>query len=250
MALTSAWRNKQQAGDILYIALLIVLAVGGVCLTFPTPAICALTMAMVGGLALWRWHTPQDVLLAVSGIVFGPTLEFFATTTGLWAYPHTSFGTLPAWVFALWPVFPLCLVRLTHALLPPDGESRMRAGWELGLGLAILAAEIPLLCALGTSQPMVTTIGTAVMLAAAFVLARSPQAGLMLAISGIVGPVCESLPVALGAWGYPNPHILGLPMWLPTGYALFGFAVVRVAFGLHGVVLGVARQPELAREQP
>src|SRR5687768_17485512 len=103
--------TRQRVGDGLHIALLIVLAVGGVCLTYPTPAICALTMAMVGGLALLRWRTNQDVLLGISGLLLGPVLEFFATASGLWVYPHPSFGLLPVWVFALWPVFPVCLVR-------------------------------------------------------------------------------------------------------------------------------------------
>jgi uncharacterized membrane protein YoaT (DUF817 family) len=223
--------NRQRKGDVAWIAMLIVVAVAGLSTLFSNATVCGLVMAGVLGLALYRWHTPQDVLLCVAGIVLGPTMELFATSTGLWHYPWPSVGALPFWVFALWPVYPLCLVRLTHALMPPDGK-RPRALTDLTMGLAIVALEIPVLCGLGTEHPAVATALTVVMLVPSIALIRTRQTGLMLFISGVVGPVMESLPVQLGAWSYPSPLALGLPMWLPTGYALFGFALVRVAFAL------------------
>jgi uncharacterized membrane protein YoaT (DUF817 family) len=65
---------------------------------------------------------------------------------------------------------------------------------------------------------------------------------MMLFISGVVGPLCESVPVQLGAWSYPNPAALGMPLWLPTGYAVFGFALVRVALGLEILLHGAGRR--------
>lgn len=240
--------NAQRTGDVLHTALLIALAVSGVCFTYTTPALTAALMAAVLAVALWRWHEPLDFLLAASGFMFGPVMEFFATQSGLWHYPYPSVGTLPAWVFTLWPAFPIPLVRLTHALLPPAGPSRVKPLTELALGLGILLVEIPLLCLLGTDHAGVATAGTVLMLVPAFVLVRSPQAGLMLFISGVIGPFCESFPIMAGAWSYPHPFLLGMPMWLPTGYALFGFALVRVAMGAVGLVTAVHRS-QLAEQR-
>ncbi|MBI5496838.1 MAG: hypothetical protein HY904_17625 [Deltaproteobacteria bacterium] len=236
-------RDRRRTGDVLHVALLILLAVGGLTLAFRTPNAAGLLLFTVVALALWRWHQPLDFLLAGIGVVVGPTLEYFATATGLWTYPYPSLGRLPLWVFALWPAFPVCLVRLTFALVPPDGKHRRHLALEVGAGLAVLALEIPLLCTFGTAQPAWTLAGTVVLLAPIAFLMRGVHAALMLLISGIVGPLCESLPVAMGAWGYPNPDILGLPMWLPTGYALFGFAMVRLALGADAWLSARAPRP-------
>jgi hypothetical protein len=105
---------------------------------------------------------------------------------------------------------------------------------ELAVGSAVLLLEVPLLCILGNTHPVLTTAGTLVLLLGAFYAVASRQAALMLVLSGVLGPFCEALPILVGAWSYPHPGWLGIPVWLPTGYALFGFAVVRVAFGIHG----------------
>ena len=135
--LKDTWSDPRRRGDVLWIALLIVLAVGGLSLTFAHDVVAGLLMFGVLGTALWRWHDPQDFLLAISGFFIGPTMEMFATSTGLWKYPYPTIGALPLWVFALWPTFPICLVRLTHALLPPRGP-RPSALAELALGAAIV----------------------------------------------------------------------------------------------------------------
>jgi len=239
-ALTPARR-----ADLLAVALLTATSVGGVSLAFRAPEWCAALMLGTLGLALWRWHTALDLLLAASGLCAGPLLELVATSQGLWRYAYTTFNGLPLWVFTLWPLVPLVLVRLTHALLPPS-PARVSAPSELLMGLGILATEIPMLALFGTNHAAETTLATGVLMAVALATVRSPRAVLMLLLSGVLGPLSEALPVMLGVWSYPSPFAFGLPMWLPTGYALFGFAVVRLALGLHGLLAPPI--PALARE--
>ncbi len=226
-------------GDIMLASLLILTSVSGVTLTFRQPGLCAALMAGVLALALTRWHQPLDWLTATTGLVLGPVLEFAAAASNLWHYPYASWAGLPAWVFTLWPAFPLVLLRLTHALCPPQPHLLGRRA-DLPIGLAIVALEIPVLVQLGTQKPLVTTLLTALMLATAAWMCRSPQTALMLLLSGVFGTLCESFPIRAGAWIYPNPLWAGMPAWLPTGYALFGFALVRIALGLHHRSLGLA----------
>lgn len=221
--------------DLLFVALAILLSVGGVCLVFDRPELCAALMAGVLVVALSRWHRRLDLLVAASGLLLGPTLELFATNAGLWRYPHTTFGKLPLWVFTLWPAFPVVLVRLTHALRPTDRPTEQPTT-DLLVGGGIVALEIPVLVLFGNERPWLATVVTAAMLIGAAWLRRSPQTWLMLFLSGVFGTLCELLPIHVQAWIYPSPVVLGMPPWLPTGYSLFGFALVRFAIGLDGAI--------------
>lgn len=227
--------NRARLGDLAMASLLILTSVLGVTLTFRHPGLCAWLMAGVLALALTRWHERLDLWTAASGFVLGPLLELAAAAFDLWSYPFVSFAGLPAWVFTLWPAFPLVLVRLTHTLCPPEAGG-VGSGVDLAVGLAIVAIEIPVLVLFGTSKPVLAALITGVMLAAAAWICRSPQTALMLMLSGVFGTLCESLPIQAGAWAYPSPAFWGMPAWLPTGYSLFGFALVRVAVGLHAMI--------------
>ena len=252
-----AWQQlpwtAERRHDLVLVSSLIALAVVNVCLFFSMPIVCAIGSAIVLGAALRRWHTTTDVCIALTGAIFGPVLEYFATTRGLWIYPYTTVGAMPAWVFTLWPAFPLCLVRLTHTLWPPVRAPRHRPASVAVIGLAILLIEIPLLAAFGNARPGATALATAAILVAAATALRSPQATLMLTLSGVFGMLCELLPIALGAWRYPLEGPLPFPLWLPTGYALFGFGIVQLAQGLDGVRarwIGPARKTLPAERQP
>lgn len=231
----AAWRQapwtRQRRIDLAFVSSLIGGAVAGVCLFFSQPLVCAAISAAVLIAGLWRWHTRTDITIALCGAVFGPVLEYYATGAGLWTYPFTTIGTMPAWVFTLWPAFPLCLVRLTHTIWP--AQTRELGATSIALiGIAILAVEIPLLTTYGNSRPVFTAGVTTMMLVASAAVMRSPQAAVMLTLSGVFGMLCEMLPIALGAWIYPPGSPLPFPVWLPTGYALFGFGIVQTATGL------------------
>lgn len=206
-------------------------AVAAVCLTFDKPVLTAALVLAIGAVALRRWHEPADLGALFAALLLGPTLEFFATTTGLWTYLHTTFGTLPAWVFALWPFVPYTIRRLALAIAPPvrDDDPSPR---DLALGLAVAAVEIAVLCLWGNASPVLATALTAAMLVPVVRLSRGAHGMALLVLVGVVGPLCEALPIAMGAWSYPQPFFLGQPMWLVTGYALFGFAVMRTGSGL------------------
>ncbi len=231
--------GERRATDIVAVGGLVVLAVGGLSATFERPWLAAAAMLGVLGLTLWRWHSPADLLIASAGLVFGPLNELFATQAGLWTYAFPTLLGLPAWVFTLWPAFPVCLFRLAYALAPTRLDpAKVPGATELLLGVGLLAVEIPWLCLLGTDHPTLATAGTLALMVPALAFTRSRQAAWMLLVSAFMGPFCEAFVVARGAWSYPTPAFLGLPLWLPTGYALFGFALVRLGLGALGLLAG------------
>jgi len=69
-------------------------------------------------------------------------------------------------------------------------------------------------------------IVAALLLAAAAFRARPEKSTIILMVAGcILGPVCEAMPVAAGAWVYSRPDFFGMPAWLPLAYALFAVQV-------------------------
>ena len=117
----------------------------------------------------------------------------------------------------------------------PVGEDRPHEQAVVSRSSTHFVKEIPALATLGNSRPATALVITASMLVGALVWLRSPQAFLMVGLSGVFGALCESLPIRAGAWHYPDPAFLGMPCWLPTGYSLFGFALVQVGSGLAAV---------------
>jgi uncharacterized membrane protein YoaT (DUF817 family) len=251
-----AW-SRERLTDLAIVSSLIAGAVAGVCAFFSMPLACACVSAMVLAIGLYRWRTRADISIAITGAIFGPILEYYATGSTLWIYPYATVGLLPAWVFTLWPAFPLCLVRLTNTLWPQSPSHDRRPALEAAIGLLILLCEIPLLATFGNSRPLFTAGVTTAMLFAAAITVRSPQAVLMLTLSGVFGMLCEILPIKLGAWIYPIASPLPFPLWLPTGYALFGFGIVQLAQGVEGLCDQLAiviprreRQTQLNQRRP
>jgi hypothetical protein len=98
---------------------------------------------------------------------------------------------------------------------------------SLPLALAGIAIEIVLFLAL--SEKTMLVIAAALLLAAAAFRARPEKSTVILMVAGsVLGPVCEAMPVAAGAWVYSRPDLFGMPAWLPLAYALFA---VLVAWG-------------------
>jgi len=77
------------------------------------------------------------------------------------------------------------------------------------------------------------TLALALPMAALVYLAFPQPATLVLMAGGsLIGPLCESMPVAAGAWHYALPEVLGMPGWLPAAYALFAALVCQAALSI------------------
>jgi len=76
------------------------------------------------------------------------------------------------------------------------------------------------------SENTIQVIAAALLLAAAALRIRPEKSTVILMAAGsLLGPVCEAMPVAVGAWVYAQPDLFGMPVWLPLAYALFAVLV-------------------------
>lgn len=221
------------------VAINTVVAVGGVCLLFRWPAVCAVLMAALFVATLRTWREGRDLGVALAGCVCGVTLELAATGAGLWQYTFPSVAGLPAWVPLLWPTFCIGLPRLAETIT--GGAPSTRGARATLIGLAILAVEIPVLAVFGNTHPSLLTWGLLVLGVTAFLLAPSRRLLVVLMAGAGFGFACESLPVLLGIWTYPAFGASGMPPWLAPGYAVFGLGVVHLGEGAAGVLTGPPR---------
>lgn len=227
--------------DAAWVVMIILGAVGGVSLLHRSPGLTAAFTVGLLALALARWREPLDVALAAVGAVFGPSLEYVATQQELWNYAAVSVARLPAWVFVMWALFPIGLVRLIRVLhVDALRAERLAPQHLVVLGLLLVTVEIPLLGLLGNSHPYLAALLCGVVLVPAVAVTRNPRTYMVLVLGGVLGPVFESFPIAAGAWSYPSAVVAGLAPWLPTGYALFCMALVLTALGVEGLLAAPA----------
>jgi hypothetical protein len=186
----------------------------------------------------------KAVALAITGIILGPMTESFCVAGGLWSYTETGVLPLvPVWIFPLWSSFPAVMWIIVRGTL---GRT-LRPGFDpvtlvvllLGLGL-----EIALFVRFGHSTPMALTIVLPLAIGLLIAIRRLEMLVIGFA-GGIVGPLCESLPIASGAWTYPLTEFLGMPIWLPVGYVIFAVLAALISEQVAAFAAGPATAPSV-----
>lgn len=217
--------------DLLLIAALVVYAVSAIVLFWRQPYLLALLL-LPAPLALGVRLGPSGPAIAAAGALIGPLTEAACVAGGLWSYAETG-GLLliPPWLLVIWACFPTALWLIARSLLGkvPSPERGALSFCLVGIGL-----EIALFLLFSHSLPLIIT--AALLLAAAIILvvprADRGTALILMAAGAVLGPVCETLPVAAGAWSYARPDVMGMPLWLPLAYALFAVLVAYAAKSL------------------
>jgi hypothetical protein len=108
----------------------------------------------------------------------------------------------------------------------------------LPLAIAGIAVEILIFVILGdnTWLAVVTLLPLAI---AALLAARQKAALIIMGAGGLLGPICEALPIAAGAWTYANPEVLGMPGWLSPAYAVFAVLVAYAALAASAAAMSI-----------
>ncbi|MGC9514060.1 hypothetical protein [Methanocrinis sp.] len=176
--------------------------------------------------------------MGLSGSILGPLTEMACVAGGLWTYANTGgLPYVPPWNFPIWACFPPAVWLLTRALLGTDVTitSSPRA---LPLALAGIGAEIAIFVSLGMNPPLALAGGAA--LAAAVIFAFRERATLaMMGTGALLGPICESLPIAAGAWWYAAPvDLFGMPAYMILAYSIFGGLVGHASKAVGALLAG------------
>ena len=207
--------------DLAIVVLLVIYAVAFIVSLWRRPYFLALLL-LPAPLVLVARLGRTGSALAATGAVLGPATEMACVQGGLWTYAETGgLPFVPPWLIVIWACFPTALWLIVRSFLGSIPASRPGTLPLASLGIAV---EVVLFVALSRSTPLVILAG--LILAAAILVVRRERTTIILMASGaVLGPVCEALPVAQGAWSYATPQVLGMPIWLPLAYALFAALV-------------------------
>lgn len=216
--------------DLALVAALVVYAVSSIVTFWQSPYLLALLL-LPAPLALLARLGRSFVAVAAAGSAIGPLTEAACVFGGLWSYVQTGgMPLIPPWLFVIWACFPTALWLIVRSLLGSVPEARPGT---LLLAFAGIALEIGLFLAL--SENTLLAIAAAMLLAAAAFFVRPEKTTVILMAAGsLLGPVCEAMPVAAGAWVYARPDYFGMPAWLPLAYALFALLVAQAGLSLLG----------------
>jgi hypothetical protein len=218
---------SERIRDLSIVAALFAVVIVALSSGYREPVMTTMLLAGVVALTLLAWHSHEDLVLGLTGIVLGPLIEMAAVSSGLWRYASPSILGLPWWVVPMWWIYPVTVNRLIVAVTrtPLSGSSLWFAG-------ALVAIEVPWLCVFGETRPGLALAGTLLLLAL-FLARHHARVDLVtLLVCGVIGPGAELVPVRMGAWGYPDGPLFGLPWWLPPGYGVFGAALIHVGLAL------------------
>ena len=217
--------------DLVIIALLVVYAVASIVSLWQRPYHLALLLLPAPLVLVLRLGRP-GLLIAATGCVLGPITEIACVDGGLWTYNETGgLPFVPPWLVVIWACFPTALWLIVRFALGSIPATRPGTLPTALLGIII---EVMLFVALSRNTSLVFAAG--LILAAAILFVRPEKSTVILMAGGaVLGPVCEALPVAAGAWSYTAPQILGMPVWLPLAYALFASLVAHASLALGGI---------------
>jgi hypothetical protein len=126
------------------------------------------------------------------------------------------------------------VVGVVAGLVVPALDERLaghRLSWPLGVRLREVALIFALYAATlagnGWGAPLLLLVFTLLVILR---VARSGVPGdwVFALVAALAGPAVEASIVALGAFDYTEPDLLGLPMWLPALWANGGLVVRRL----------------------
>jgi len=224
----SSSNSKKSLQDLLLIAALVVYAVLAI-LAFWNRPYHLFFLLLPAPAALLSRLGREFIAVAAAGAVLGPITEAACVLGGLWSYAERGgLPLIPIWLLAIWACFPTALWLIVRSF---QGSIPAARPGTLSLAVAGIALEVILFVSL--QKNLLVLIFFSLLLAAG-ALAFRPEGStaILMAAGAILGPACETLPVAAGAWNYYRADLWGMPLWLPLAYALFAVLVAEAGLAL------------------
>ena len=229
-------------GDVAVVAILAAYGTLVLAAFWDSPYLAALLLVPPPIILGLRLGDPKmAAAMGLAGAILGPLTEMACVKGGLWTYANTGcLPFVPPWNFPIWACFPPAIWLLARSLLRTD-VPRINSPRALIMALAGLGAEIAAFVTFGMNPPQ-ALVGGAVLAAAVIFAFREKVTVVMMGAGAVLGPLCESLPIAAGAWWYAAPsEIFGMPAYMILAYAIFGGLVGHASRAAGALLVGDGR---------
>jgi hypothetical protein len=218
-------------------AIFFTLLIANIGLFWRTPIIATLVALLIFFVAAIFFHTKEDVIFYVCGMILGPLAEIICVNQGAWTYTAPTFLGIPLWLPFVWGFAFLIAKRIKEALFTIEhwhahhvkALLARRFEFILLIDSAIYVLLIMLVVGLWRSPTLLfMTILCAVIITSGVFHDR--EDAFFAVFAGAMGLGAEMVFVWFGAWSYGQPSFLGVPLWLPLAYATFALQVRRLSF--------------------
>lgn len=234
--------NKDQIVDLAIIVILVAYVSLTIAALWDTPYVLTFVLLPPPIILALRLKNRHALVVGLTSAVIGPLTEVFCVMGGLWSYSNTGgLPLIPPWLFLAWANFSLAIwmmfrIFLNAPFLASNPSRRLLMMLLCGIGI-----EIVVFVSLGEST-LLALIAALAMIAILLATTKGWPIVIMMSTGLFLGPICESLPIAAGAWHYAQPQFMGMPIWMPLAYAVFGALVGRASQVASALALGKGKK--------
>jgi uncharacterized membrane protein YoaT (DUF817 family) len=229
-------KPRGNPGLLLFIFTLAAIASGLIALFWRSPWLLAfMILPFSAVLVIMIRERLPALTMAIMGAAIGTATEISCVAGGVWSYAETGgLPFIPPWTAPLWACLApaLWLIRGALPLNPPAVKGSASGLPFFFVGIII---EIAVFVIFGRNT-MLSLFACLPLAAGTFALSIDRRTTFAFMAAGfLIGPGCEALPIAFGAWSYATVQVMGMPAWLPFGYGIFASLVGWAAHDISGI---------------
>jgi len=216
--------------------LLVISVVVSICLFWSSTLISSLSSILILAIAFVFFYCKEDIIFFIYGAILGPLAEIICIRYGVWQYSNPLFFGIPFWLVVVWGLafmlsrrirdtaFSLSHIK-THYFHHPN-----LIKFEKILVFDVVIYLLLILSLISFWQSNIPLF-LLLLIVLAFTLSayHMKEDVFFVVFTMVIGPTIEVICVYFGAWSYGNPSLLGIPIWLPLAYGIFGVLVRRTA---------------------
>jgi hypothetical protein len=164
------------------------------------------------------------------GAVLGTGLDAIHVYGDVESYSNEVLGRLGWFVpleFGLAGIAAVLAIPFLERRFGPDTPPAWTA-WERLREVILLAGLYVTSIAVNGPSAPIFLVALVVLVAVRLAFAATPGDPVFALVAALAGPAVEGAIHAIGAFGYTEPDVLGLPLWLPALWANGGLAIRRL----------------------
>ncbi|MBI5046950.1 hypothetical protein HZC07_04445 [Candidatus Micrarchaeota archaeon] len=197
-------------------------------LLWQQPVLLTVLLGILIAFVLLLWKNEQDLWLFLFAMIAGPLFDFVATATNTWQYGKADFFGVPLWLPFLYGLAGVYIVKVAQEIRRQLGEkTKKEPFWKYMIG-NIVAVVVLVISGIIWNNPLLLTGVLLVFSIGLYLLWQEETIILVYIFAMIVGPIFDMIATKTGAWYYPMPDFLDIPIWLPL---LYGLAAIYVTKG-------------------
>ncbi|HLD38974.1 MAG TPA: hypothetical protein VJB05_01520 [archaeon] len=109
--------NRKNVKELFLDAILFSLGIIATSFLYENNLLLTVALIILWCFGIYFWHKKRDIILFVSGAIFGPLAETVAVYFGVWSYANPTFLGIPIWLPLVWGMAIVMIVRFAELFI-------------------------------------------------------------------------------------------------------------------------------------